>query len=105
MSRLVNEGRPAVPTSLPERLTMQEASASLESLRQALQADGSPVWRIDASAVAHLDSAAIAVLLECHRLATASKRGLEVVGAPPRLLALARLYGVDGLIGAAAPAA
>ena len=46
--------------------------------------------------------AALAVLLECARLAAAGKRTLEIVNPPARLSDLAHLYGVDGLLGVAA---
>jgi phospholipid transport system transporter-binding protein len=87
-------------TALPETLTLKEAPASLVGLRQAFLADASPVWRIDASPLRHLDSSAVAVLLECQRMAASQQRRIEIVGAPARLMELAHLYGVDTLIGA-----
>ncbi len=85
-------------TALPETLTLGEASASLAALRQAFLADADPVWRIDAAPLRQLDSSAIAVLLECRRMAAAARREVQIVGAPPRLMELAHLYGVDQLI-------
>jgi len=87
-------------TALPESLTLSDATECLETLRQAFQADAAPVFRIDASPLRQLDSAAVAVLLECRRLAAAAKREIEVIGAPPKLVELAKLYGVETLIGA-----
>jgi phospholipid transport system transporter-binding protein len=91
-------------TALPETLTLKEAPASLEGLRAAFLADTEPVWRIDASPLQQLDSSAIAVLLECHRIASGAQRAIEIVGAPPRLLELAQLYGVEALMGSATAA-
>ena len=89
-------------TSLPVSLTLRDAPSVLESLRQSFAAQSGEVWRIDASPVVQLDTSALAVLLECARIAAAAQRRLEVVGAPPRLSELAKLYGVDGLLGVAA---
>jgi len=91
-------------TSLPASLTLKDAPAVLESLRQSLAADGGAgdVWRIDAAPVTQLDTSALAVLLECSRIAAAAKRKLEIVNAPARMSDLAHLYGVDGLLGVAA---
>lgn len=85
--------------ALPAVLTMGEARATLEQLQQAIAADAAPV--LDASALRTLDSAAVAVLLECRRLARAAGKPLQLVGAPARLADLARLYGVEALIAAA----
>jgi len=86
-------------TALPASLTLKDAQAVLESLRQAFAADGDDTWRVDAAAVAQLDTSALAVLLECARMAAGAKRKLEIVNAPARMSDLAHLYGVDGLLG------
>ncbi|MBC7717816.1 MAG: STAS domain-containing protein, partial [Pseudorhodobacter sp.] len=44
------------------------------------------------------DSSALAVLLECQRLAQASGRSFAVRGAPAKLAQLAQLYGMDELL-------
>ena len=95
----------SVMTALPASLTLRDAPAVLESLRAAFAADGEAVWRIDAAPVAQLDTSALAVLLECARMAAAAKRKLEIVGVPPRLGDLAQLYGVNELLGIMCPAA
>ena len=96
-------------TSLPASLTLRDAQAVLESLRQSLAAESGDVWCIDAAPVAQLDTSALAVLLECSRMAGAAKRKLQIVNAPARMSELAHLYGVDELlgveVGAPAPAA
>jgi phospholipid transport system transporter-binding protein len=89
-------------TTLPASLTLRDAQSVLESLRQSFAADGGVVWRIDAAPVAQLDTSALAVLLECSRLAAGASRKLEIVDPPARMIDLAQLYGVDGLLGMAA---
>jgi len=84
---------------LPATLTSREARVTLRMLKQALQSEGSegPVV-VDAGSLQTLDSAALAVLLEVDRLAAAWGRRFVVRGVPPKLAALAKLYGVDGLL-------
>jgi phospholipid transport system transporter-binding protein len=84
---------------LPATLTSREARVTLQMLKQALQSEGSegPVI-VEAGSVQTLDSAALAVLLEVERLAVAWGRAFVVRGAPPKLAALAKLYGVDVLL-------
>ena len=86
-------------TALPASLTLKDAQAVLESLRQSFAADGGEVWHIDAAPVTQLDTSALAVLLECSRMAAAGKRKLQIVNPPARMSDLAHLYGVDGLLG------
>jgi len=81
---------------LPATLTMTEARATLAQLQQAIAADAAPA--IDASALQQLDTAAIAVLLDCQRSASAAGKTLSIAGMPPKLVQLAQLYGVDALI-------
>ena len=84
---------------LPEVLTVREARASLRMLTQALQREGTAhAVAIDASALRRFDSAALAVLLECQRLARSFGRDFSVRAAPPKLAGLARLYGVEPLL-------
>ena len=84
---------------LPATLTSREARVTLRMLSQALQSEGSegPVI-VDAGSLQHLDSAALAVLLEIERLARAWGRAFSVRGVPAKLAALAKLYGVDVLL-------
>ena len=94
---------------LPATLTSREARVTLRMLKQALQSEGSegPVI-VDAGPLQTLDSAAVAVLLEVERLAVAWGRAFVVRSVPPKLAALAKLYGVDALLlkpEGAAPAA
>jgi phospholipid transport system transporter-binding protein len=94
---------------LPETVTLREAQDTLRMLSQALQRDGGDLLTVDASALRDFDSAVLAVLLECRRLAQAWGKRFMVHGAPPKLAGLAKLYGVESLLGldgatAAAPA-
>ncbi len=84
---------------LPATLTSREAKATLQMLKQALQTEGAdgPVV-VDAGPLSHLDSAALAVLLEVDRLAGAWGRSFSVRGAPPKLAALAKLYGIETIL-------
>jgi phospholipid transport system transporter-binding protein len=83
---------------LPEVVTVQEAPDVLRMLEQNVRRDADPALTIDASALRDFDTAAIAVLLECSRLARAWGKGFVVKGAPAKLAELAALYGVDKLL-------
>lgn len=82
---------------LPPTVTMDEAPALAAQLPLQARA-GSGELRVDASALAVFDSAAIALLLELRRAAEGAGRGFQVLGAPAKLVELARLYGVDALL-------
>lgn len=83
---------------LPERLTLHEAAATLQSLQASLAGRTGPVVQVDASALQHFDSSAVAVLLEVGRHLQAQGRTLQVTGLPPRLRDLVALYGVESLL-------
>ena len=83
--------------ALPQRLTMSEAAAELTRLQPLLQAADEPV--LDASALQALDTAALALLLACQRQAAAGGRTLRLDNPPAKLSQLARLYGVESLLG------
>ena len=83
--------------ALPEQVTMADARATLERLQPLLAEADEPV--VDASALHELDSAAVALLLDCQRQAHARGKLLRVTGAPPKLRQLAQLYGVAPLLG------
>lgn len=84
--------------ALPERLTMEHASAALAPLQAALRSAGTGPVALDASGLQTFDTAAVAVLLELARDAQGRGQTLTVHGAPQNLRALAALYGVDGLL-------
>ncbi len=82
---------------LPENAHLEHTAALAAALPAAL-AEGSGVFRIDASALKAYDTSTIALLLQARRLAQAAGRGFEVTGAPRQLAQLAALYGVEDLL-------
>ena len=88
---------------LPATVTTREARDTQRMLSQALQQEvknpqAEAAVTVDASGLSQFDSAALAVLLECQRLAQAYGKGFAVRHAPAKLAELARLYGVDALL-------
>ena len=84
---------------LPANVTASEANDTRRLLLQALKGeDRAGVVVVDASNLQRFDSSALAVLLECQRAAQAWGKSFELRGAPAKLAALARLYGVDALL-------
>ena len=83
---------------LPAELTHRQAPVSLRMLLQALKAQGEPQVVVDAGALATFDWAALAVLLECRRVAVSEGKGFMVKALPPALASLAGLYGVQELL-------
>lgn len=84
---------------LPASVTAKEANDTRRLLMQALKDEQQhPTVVIDASNLQQFDSAALAVLLECQRAADAWGKPFALRHAPPKLIALARLYGVDVLL-------
>jgi phospholipid transport system transporter-binding protein len=88
---------------LPAAVTMRDARDTQRMLSQALQQEvqsqsQEALVTVDASGLQHFDSAALTVLLECQRLASAWGKGFAVRNAPQKLAELARLYGVDALL-------
>jgi phospholipid transport system transporter-binding protein len=55
-------------------------------------------FQVDASALEHFDSSALAVLLELRRQAQVRGQSFQVTGMSARLSELAGLYGVDELL-------
>ena len=83
---------------LPATITSREARDVQRLLGQALKSEPDSGVVVDAGNLSQFDSAALAVLLECHRLAKAWGRPFALRNPPPKLAALAKLYGVDGLL-------
>ena len=83
---------------LPETITAREAGDTQRLLSHALKNEPGRDIVVDASNLRQFDSAALAVLLECQRLAAASGKGFSVRAVPPKLAALAKLYGIDVLL-------
>ncbi len=78
---------------------MEQAAETLAGLRSALDQAHGAVFHVDASGLQELDTAAIAVLLECRRHALSRGIGFAVQGVPAKLGALMALYGVADLFG------
>ena len=83
---------------LPTTVTAREANDTRRMLAQALKGEAQPEVVVDASNLQQFDSSALAVLLECQRAADAWGKPFALRNAPPKLEALARLYGVDVLL-------
>ena len=83
---------------LPATITAREARDTQRLLAQALKNEPESGVVVDASNLQQFDSSALAVLLECQRLAQAFGKAFSVRNAPPKLAALAKLYGVDVLL-------
>lgn len=90
--------------ALPAAVTLKQAGAVLRDVKQAV-ADAQGSLRLDASALTDVDTSAVALLLHARRLAAARGLGFELQSVPPKLTALAQLYGVESLLADAAGAA
>jgi phospholipid transport system transporter-binding protein len=82
--------------TLPDVLRASEEYAARPDLPDRLT--------IDFAGVGAIDSSAVALLLEWRRQAARRGKTLEFVNLPANLVALATLYGVEGLIQPNAPA-
>lgn len=83
--------------SLPATLTHEQAKACALQLTQALRAEAAQVV-VDAAKLRDFDSSALAVLLELRRECARAGKRFVVQGLPSRLLDLAKLYGISGLL-------
>lgn len=79
------------------QITFDNATTVLDAARALPLPSGG---QVDLSGLGHADSAALAVLLALRRRAVAEGAALAFVSMPPLLASLARVYGVDELIGA-----
>lgn len=86
---------------LPETLTLVEASDTLRLLKVSLEREADPLLVIDGAQLRRFDSTALAVLLECRRLAEAWGKRFQLHSLPEGLVELARLYGMDEVLGLA----
>lgn len=84
--------------TLPAVAGLEQASALVRDVDAAVAAAGGGTVRLDATALTEFDTSAVALLLHAQRAARARALKLEVHGAPPKLLELARLYGVHELL-------
>ena len=81
---------------LPAQLTHAQAATVAQQLGSLARTQ--PSLRVDASALQHFDSSALAVLLTGLREASKQQNALIVSGLPDKALALARVYGVQDLL-------
>ena len=84
---------------LPATVGINDARGVLRLLQQSLAREPADQLLFDAGGLHEFDSSVLAVLLECRRLAQASGRSFAMRHAPSRLRQLARLHGVDALLG------
>lgn len=87
----------AAVISLPAEVTMGRAAALVAQV-DAAAAAAAGTLRIDAAALAELDTSAIALLLHARRAAQARGLTFELSHAPAKLRQLAQLYGVAELL-------
>jgi len=81
--------------TLPATLTHAHATAQLARWEpQLARLEGEPVT-VDCSALAHFDSAALALVLELARRARAHGSACQLRGVPQRLHDLAAAYGLE----------
>jgi len=83
--------------SLPAELTHVQANACLAQLAAGVKAEGAVV-ALNAEPLQRFDSSALAVLLEFQRTCAGLGKTVAVQGLPRQLLALATLYGIEGLL-------
>lgn len=83
---------------LPACITAREATDTRRLLTQALKSEPEGAVVVDGSNLLQFDSSALAVLLECQRAADAWGKPFALRNVPPKLAALAKLYGVDVLL-------
>lgn len=74
------------------------ATATLTESVELLKALGADTDVVDAAALKEFDTSAVALLLEARRRSVRRGATLQVRNAPPKLVQLARLYGVEELL-------
>lgn len=86
---------------LPAVLTHEQARDTVRLFRESAARIEGKELVLDGSALQRFDSSALAVIVECKRLAQSRNQAFEVRSLPPKLLELGRLYGVAEVIGGA----
>ena len=87
-----------LPIQLPHTLVIHSARQALDQLSPLIAQHVGAEIHLDASALTQFDSAALAVLLECSRLARGAGKVFLINHAPSKLIALAALYGLSELL-------
>ena len=83
---------------LPAVVDLDHAGELLAELVQQQAAAAGGELHIDASAMQSFDTSLLALALEARRRMQAAGGKLVITGAPPKLVELAKLYGVDELV-------
>lgn len=83
---------------LPASASIAQMPELLPLLDRAVAQAGAGELVIDASALQELDSSTLSLLLQARRRVKQAGGSMVVRGAPPKLLELARLYGVNELL-------
>ena len=81
---------------MPATLTYKQALDARQALAAQIITQSDVV--LDASALKQFDSSTLAVMLACRRQAVAAGKTFAVHGLPEKLIQLAGLYGVAGLL-------
>jgi phospholipid transport system transporter-binding protein len=85
--------------ALPESIMQDQAQAVAMSLTSAMtQMSLGAVVTLNASALTHFDSSALAVVLACRRTVLGCGGEFQLINLPEPLLALAQVYGVTELL-------
>jgi phospholipid transport system transporter-binding protein len=82
---------------LPAVLTHDEVASFTRGIAASIAAEPQVVVA-DLGSLTDFDSSALALLLECRRMALQADKSFAVLGAPARMRQLATLYGVAELI-------
>jgi ABC-type transporter Mla MlaB component len=89
----------AINLDLPETLTFATARAWVQLAEARLRAAPGADVQIDGHALRHFDTAALAALLACARVAREHDGVLTFGNGPAGLVSLASLYGVSAVLG------
>ncbi|WP_397534131.1 STAS domain-containing protein [Roseateles sp.] len=90
---------------LPDAVHLAEAPVLWAGLESSLRAEAAQIGnaagrqlQLNAGELRSFDSAALTLLLSAARLCSQQGMTLQIQNAPPKLLELARVYGVDELL-------
>lgn len=89
---------PVASVPLPEHLTLQGVTQTLQRLKPLLAQQAGPTVVLDAAPLQVFDTSAVAVLLELRNGLQSQGKLLRVLHMPERLRALVKLYGVGELL-------
>jgi phospholipid transport system transporter-binding protein len=84
--------------ALPATTTIDQVPALREEWATHWAEIGGGELQIQAAALKAFDTSTLALLLEAQRTAKAQGGSFVVLGAPPKLIELAKLYGIEELV-------